>query len=232
MTLFPETDIIVTEIRHGRMDRRSIAEGKMRKTFWICCIFTVLFLGSCGYAEIREDRIEIRQDGTVRAVSYGDFPSDRYDIAALREEAEEAAEEYNLTAGEEKITFKEAVQDGDHARVVIYYDSPEDYEAFNHVALSVRPLEEALASDSEIGNVGMRSAEGTKRTTLSSIPDPAEGEEYILVCVSEPLRILYAGEPVFFSGTANVDADGTVTVSFPDTVPEEERRAYIVYKLV
>ncbi len=211
----------------------------MRKMIWgkkrtqiICVLLSLMLLSACGSGSAEGNRIEIRRDGSVRAVSYADFPADRYDLPSLEKEAGEAVDVYNDAAGEKRIRLKDVSGGGGNARTVLDYEDCADYTAFNGCFLYTGNIDEALGTGAAEGYIPLRAADGSGSSTLGSLLQQLSAEEiasYTVVVTEETMYVQHYGTPVYFSPNCNAEPDGTID-AHPD--PESEMgRACIIYRV-
>lgn len=104
-------------------------------------------LTGCGQNESEASTISVDRNGRIAYLIYEDFSEDYYDIQELSDMASKEISEYNSEYISEKIRLEsvESVQkdDGSFAKVVMDFDSADDFTAFNEQSLFYGTVEEA-----------------------------------------------------------------------------------------
>ncbi len=107
---------------------------------------SALLAVGCGSSDDNRTTIAINKDGSVQSTIYESFDKDYYDISELSDMASDEISYYNSEYISPKIILEEPelINDGKMAKLVMNYDSSDDYSHFNQVSLFYGTVQEAI----------------------------------------------------------------------------------------
>lgn len=127
-------------------------------------LFTgILILSGCGTDRDRESRLSLDKDGVVVSTIYENFDQDYYDISELSDMATEEISYYNSEYISPRITLDETTkfEDESYVKLVMTFDSCQDYSHFNQEVLFFGTVQDAVESGYEL-SAGLVDREGNK----------------------------------------------------------------------
>lgn len=172
-------------------------------------VFVSLNLSACGLESSTDfDRtmIQVQKDGHIRATEVDVLDKDIYDFNELKTMAQETVDDYN-EKGAGKVTLETVetldATDGS-VRIVIDYESTEDYIAFNtpisnSCVLFFGTVSEAMAQGYQMVNMREADPSKTDPAVYNQKEIEAMGEKQLLITsekvqVSLPEKIMYVSE--------------------------------------
>ena len=191
--------------------------------------FCVAFLSACGKKSDlpKENSVVFDKDGSFTVTSVEEFPEARYDKSDLKKAVDEEVKAYNDRVSEKTVRVRDLTVGGGQATAVIEYASWQDYFDFNGGAmlyygtvdgirglgwdLSRLLMQPSLKNSSRIMNTATLDTLGSSR----------------LIYVSEPLLLIFDGNPLFMTSGCRIEEEGRVRV--PDTTSESQP-AIILYE--
>ena len=191
--------------------------------------FCVLFLSACGKKSDlpKENSAVFDKDGGITVTTFEDFPEARYDKSELKKAVDEEIKDYNERSSKKAVKLQDLKISDGKATAVIEYDSWQDFHDFNGGAmlyygtvdgirglgwdLSRLLMQPSLKNSSRIMNTATLDTLGSSR----------------LIYVSEPLLLVFEGDPLFMTSGCRIEEGGRVRV--PDTTSESQP-AIILYE--
>lgn len=203
-----------------------------KSTFRILLCGCILLLGGCAEkapenlaaAEVTEETLYLRSDGTVQSAYLEDFARDYYREAELKTFMQEMVERYNERSGGE-VTLAELTVSGGKASAVLNYDNLERYSDFNRDAGTPedQKIAETLTSEEAVARFGTESFYQAKNQKGNvSAKEALEGKKRLIVSVEGPIQVKTSGTILYYSAGRLTDAT-TLAVG-------EDETAVIVYK--
>lgn len=169
----------------------------MRKLIMLFCglVLCMSFFG-CGNKSDKESILKIEKNGQITGILVEDFDKSYYDVDELEEMIRLEISEYNINAGEEKVSLVSIEMADDKVKVKMQYDNYADYAAFNEISFYTGTVEDAVNRGINLNHV-MLEAGGDNTISPEQI---REFSGYHLVMwqgnmpVEVPEKILYHTE--------------------------------------
>lgn len=175
----------------------------MKKIKYLLLILIIsLMLAACGNPATKDpdSNISIEKNGSVEAVIIDSFEQSYYNLDELKTMIDTEIDGYNQVSGK-KIELKKLSLDNDIVRVIMSYDSTEDYAAFNSQTLFVGSYDEAVAKGYSM-NVILSSAVNPSQTI--SEPDIKAFNKEKIVITDAAETIYVPGKILYISDNATV----------------------------
>ena len=190
--------------------QRSVVMRKMILfMLWVLCIS--MFIGCGSVTTKKQNAMVISDKGNVEASSYGSFDKEYYDAAELKQQIQDAIDEYNDTNGSDRIKLKKCSKDKDGVHLVITYESGDDYTAFNGVQCYVGKLGTAVSEGAADSSVRITSSDGSLKTTIGELNNKS-GTELNILIIEEPLVVSVPQAVQYISGDVQLDKNGNCIV--------------------
>lgn len=213
-------------LRSGKRRRRR--KGKHRSRIIpaaaavIIVIAVILMLiavtDSVGSNEYTASTIELLKNGKIRVTSVESFGEDYYDAEELEETIKDAISEYGDGVSQEYLE----VSDGS-AKLVLTYDSAEDYVAFNDTDLFVGTVAEAEEAGYDFQSImsAVSQEDTTKILTEATLDQLLENEVLILFEQADVVtwkEMLYATSNLGVTDSTHATAIDTISDEMPAIV--------------
>lgn len=196
----------------------------------ILVLMLIVSLCGCGSnvggKEYEQTTISINKDGSVTGVEVDEFESPQYELDELRAMTEDAIKVYN-PSGEKKVTLQSLTQKEKQVRMVMHYQSVQDYVDFNmplthSINLFYGTIEEAKKAGYLFKEAFISVKDGSTldRTEIGALGD------HKVVITSERVRLSVPSKIVYTSSGVEVLENKKEA----DLVGTEEELFYIVLK--
>lgn len=192
----------------------------------------LIFSGCGGIEDAEESTVTVNEKGIVTQLLIEDFLSEQYDEEELKTSVQEWVAEYNQKAGAGAVTLKNSEVEEGIAKVMLQYQSDEDYRGFNQVDFFSGTVEEALEEGYTFAGTftdrkGNIVIEGT-------VPEQCRGKKVIII--REPLQVLVPGKILYVSknmeaaeaDTARMLVDSTA--DYAEMQVTTEAYGYVIYE--
>ncbi len=200
----------------------------MRRGIRAVTILSVMLLGLCGCAKKEEpltadtDTIILNQEGSVTGYITGAFDEEIYSFEDLQAMIDSEIEVYCGQNGEGVIVLDKSEVSEGTLTVVMTYQSPQDYSAFNQEIFFYGTVEEALQEGYELQELKMSDAADLE-VTVSGEELVAMTDSYILITedpsnIRSKHKIAYIGLNDSLIGEYEVDTN------------DEEEMHYVIFK--
>ncbi len=179
-------------------------------------LFIILCLSGCGANEAPEDTettLYMNRDGSVTNVVVEPFSEDEYALEELEQMVRDMASVYNGENGSGRVRCQSVTAADEMVRVVMKYQSAEDYAAFNHTDCFFGSVEDALA-EGYAKNATLKNTHGSNMVTGEGIADMAR---YRMAVVTEPVVVKTYESILYISANLEQIDDTTVRVSSETT---------------
>lgn len=207
-----------------------------RLTAFVLALTLLLSCYGCGEFLKSVNSLEIDSSGSVKAFSISDFDKEYYSGTELRKQILDSVSDYNKGSSEKKVSLSSCKIVKKKARVLLKYQSIEDYAAFNNVLAWMGTITEAVDNGLLEKSTSAMSADGTLKTTVGELlaeygEDTASRKSNILkvLVIEEPLMIKVPGKVKYVIGDVKMNGGYAVTGNDIDTVLLDEA-CYIIYK--
>ena len=170
-------------------------------------------------SKFSENTLAVNKDGSVTELAVESFGEAYYSLDDLKTYVNAQVDAYNSAhppaSGKEKdktITVDEVAVDEENARVVLTYESSQDYADFNYTKLEV--INGAKLSG-DAAALSLKDADGAEAGNLSGLEKP---EDYEAVVVYTAQNIVVPGKIAYVSSNVTVldqslaQGDGTLAV--------------------
>lgn len=207
---------------HSEQQRRRRREQKRHRmilivaaAFIIAAVILALMAvtGSIGSTDYTASTIEFLENGKIRVTSVESFDQDYYDADELEETIRDAVSEYGSGVEQEYLN----VSDGT-AKLVLTYDSAEDYVSFNGTDLFIGTVAEAEEAGYDFQSImSAVSQEDTSKILNEATLEQLSDNEVIILCEQADVvtytDMLYA--------TSNLGVTDATHASAIDTISDE-----------
>ena len=153
-------------------------------------IFTLLLFTGCGY-DADESTLYILKNGKVVSTDIDTFDSSEYSEEELKAFVNEAVDAYNEEAGEKRVKVRKFKAEEGMVKLILGYESVEDYAAFNGFTAFCGTIEEAKAAGytfaSNFAEVDGQTAE------LCGIDDFIDGNYNVLILDADGFNVKLPG---------------------------------------
>ncbi len=170
-------------------------------------------------SKFTENTVAVNKDGSITELAVESFGEDYYSQDALEAYVNAQVEAYNrehpADSGKEKdktITVDEISVKDDSARVVLTYETAQDYADFNYTQLE---LVEASDISGDAAGLSFKDTQGSETGSLSAIPDIADYEAVVTYTahnIAVPGKIAYVSSNVTLLDRSSAQSDGTLSV--------------------
>lgn len=165
--------------------------------------------------------IYVKKDKTIQEAAIGEFTETYYSEEELKTYVNESVTGYNESNGKDKITVSSISVKDNVAKVMMKYQTYEDYQNYNNAVLFVGSISDAIKEgyDFSVDFVDAETNEKVKKDTVIS------DTELNVIVVSEPndYVINLASDMKYYSDNAVANTKKEVKIT-KDTL------TYIVYK--
>lgn len=165
--------------------------------------------------------IYVKKDKTIQEAAIGEFAETYYSEDELKTYVNESVTSYNESNGKDKITVSSISVKDNVAKVMMKYQTYEDYQSYNNAVLFVGSISDAIKEgyDFSVDFVDAETNEKVKKDTVIS------DTELNVIVVSEPndYVINLASDMKYYSDNAVANTKKEVKIT-KDTL------TYIVYK--
>ena len=194
----------------------------MKKTGIIVMLMIFCIFVGCGNKdELGENTVEVSQKGWIKATVHETFDKDYYDKKELQTMVENAIEEYNSSAGSERIELNTLSVKGNAAHATITYAGDEDYEKFNQIGIyngTVKEMDETIYD----AQAELMDQNGDKIPLRNLI---LSDDSYHLAILQETCILETSGKILYTS--SNVELKGKKTA---EVTADHKSYAYVVYE--
>lgn len=168
-----------------------------------------------------ENAIYIKQDKTIEEAAIGTFLENYYSEEELKAYANDTATSYNEINGKDKITVSSVTVKDNNAKVMMKYQSYEDYQNYNNTELFVGTISEAMKQgyDFNVNFVDVDSDEKVKNNTVISDTEL----NVIIVSEKDDYIVDLASDIMYYSDNAQLNSKNEVKIT-------KDVLTYIVYK--
>lgn len=210
--------------RSGRSDGRGHRRKEKRRNRMILIIAAVLVVfalvlafiavtDTIGSTDYTASTIEFLRNGKVRVTSVEAFDQDYYDAEELEETISEAIAEYGDGVSQEYLD----VSDGT-AKLVLTYDSAEDYVAFNSVDLFTGTVAEAEEAGYDFQSImSAVSQEDTSKILTEATLDQLS--DNVVIILFEQADIVTYQDMLY--ATSNLGVTDSTHATAIDTISED-----------
>ena len=168
----------------------------MRKTIAILSLTMMLCLSGCINIEnAKESTVTVNKQGVITQVLKDDLPEERYSGEELSTTVAAQIEEYNDSAGGEKIHLKKSEIAQEKVTMILEYKTDEDYRAFNRIDFYAGNMEQAVQEKYSFAGEFITSDH--KKVESGVIPDQCMEEQVMII--REPLIVKVPGEILYTS---------------------------------
>ena len=169
----------------------------MRKSlnFGLILAAAVLLTGCGEKFEPTESTVYVTSKGTVQSAIMESFDKAYYNFDELSEDIEKEVKSYCLDLNEEAITVESLTQEGDTVKLLMNYQTVEDYTAFNEVILFAGTYAEAV----DAGYVTEELYDTEGQTVEAELEELAELKVIVTeesVCIQTSGKIRYVSDNV------------------------------------
>ena len=202
-----------------------------RLTVFILTLALTCSLAGCGEFLKSVNSLEIDGGGNVKAFSISDFDKEYYSGTELRKQILDSVSEYNENAKDERISLNSCKVSKKKARVILKYNSLEDYASFNNVLAWSGTITSAIENGYFDKSTAVISSDGTLKTTIGEIESKSGGKKDSLkvLIVEEPLMIKVPGKIRYTIGNVTMEGGYAITGAGSLTTLLDEP-CYIIYK--
>lgn len=194
----------------------------MKKTGIIVMLMIFCIFVGCGNKdELGENTVEVSQKGWIKATVHETFDKDYYDKKELKTMVENAIEEYNSSAGSERIELNTLSVKGNAAHATITYAGDEDYEKFNQIGIyngTVKEMDETIYD----AQAELMDQNGNKIPLRNLI---LSDDSYHLVILQETCILETSGKILYTSSNVELEGKKTAVVT-----ADHKSYAYVVYE--
>ena len=164
--------------------------------------------------EIRENTINLNEDGSIREIACQDFSDTTYDISGLKDEIKAQIEKYASGDKKDAVKLLQYKEENRLVRVAIDYASLADYNAFNGTSYAV--TQDYMAYENEIMSDG---ADG--EVNLYDI-DFSSGE-YKIFSADGDFNVNLGGQIVYYNKLVRLNSNSSARL-------DGSGKAIIIYK--
>lgn len=118
-----------------------------------CGLVLCMSFFGCGNESDKESILKIEKNGQITGILVEDFDKSYYDVDELEEMIRLEISEYNINAGEEKISLVSIEMADDKVKVKMQYDNYADYAAFNGISFYAGTVEDAVNRGIDLNHV-------------------------------------------------------------------------------
>lgn len=173
----------------------------MRKTIAILSLTMMLCLSGCAVIEkTKESTVTVNKQGVITQVLKEELPEERYSGEELSTTVTAQIEEYNYSAGGEKILLKKSEIAQGKATMILEYKTDEDYRAFNQVDFYAGNVKQAVKE--KYSFAGDFVASDHKKVETGVIPDQCMEEQVMII--REPFAVKVPGEILYTSANMKI----------------------------
>ncbi len=211
----------------------------MKRTYGIFLVMLILLmLSGCSTSYPDTDTVYIQKNGTVREATVESFEKEYYSEEELKEFITAEIEAYEKEHEDGGVKMKSFEIEEGMAKLMMEYDSCENYEDFNGRELFAGTMVQTIAAgysfdtdflevdDGEIVGESLDTEQAGETTGTVSVSEVTSNEDYKVVVINENTDVVVKGEICYVSA-------GTVTVKDKKTASvtsQNEGVSYIVYK--
>ena len=169
----------------------------MRKSlsFGLILAAAVLLTGCGEKFEPTESTVYVTSKGVVQSAIMESFDKAYYNFEELSEDIEKEVKSYCLDLNEEAITVESLTQEGDTVKLLMNYQTVEDYASFNEVILFAGTYAEAV----DAGYVAEELYDTEGQTVENDLEELAELKVIVTeesVCIQTSGKIRYISDNV------------------------------------
>lgn len=194
----------------------------MKKTGIIVMLMIFCIFVGCGNKdELGKNTVEVSQKGWIKATVHETFDKDYYDKKELQTMVENAIEEYNSSAGSERIELNTLSVKGNAAHATITYAGDEDYEKFNQIGIyngTVKEMDETIYD----AQAELMDQNGNKIPLRNLI---LSDDSYHLAILQETCILETSGKILYTSSNVELEGKKTAVVT-----ADHKSYAYVVYE--
>lgn len=176
---------------------------KIRGLLLVSMVLAALLLSGCSNtANIEQNTIVVKKDGSVLGAIIEDFSDSKYVSEELKAMLEEEIAAYNAKAGEGSVTLETyEVTEDKKVKVYLEYASFEDYAGFNEETFFVGTVSEAYEAGYEFVDMENVSGEGA----AIGKADVLEKGSMKMVIFEEPVHVRVNGKISYVSSGVAVE---------------------------
>jgi hypothetical protein len=207
-----------------------------RLTVFMLTLALILSLSGCGEFLKSVNSLEIDSGGFVKAFSISEFDKEYYSGTELRKQILDSVSEYNESAKDERISLNSCTVSKKKARVLLKYNSLEDYASFNNVFAWSGTITSAIEKGYFDNSTTVISSDGTLKTTIGELEGKSGGKKASrgesnlkVLIVEEPLMIKVPGKVKYTIGDVTMEGRYAITGAGSFTTLLDEP-CYIIYK--
>lgn len=170
-------------------------------------------------SDFSENTLAIRKDGSVAELSVESFGEAYYSLEALKTYVNDQVDAYNAAhlpeSGKEEdpvIRVDEVTADQENARVILTYESIEDYADFNYTNLEVTGATQLCKDAAALNLKDMEGADVGTALTLENAKDYEAVVVYTKHDIVVPGEIAYVSSNVKVLSESTAKCDGTLSV--------------------
>lgn len=186
---------------------------------YILTVLVIMLAAGCSDAQEDKNTVYLKKDGTVTGTIIEDFSQSYYDSAELENLIKTNTEEYNKDS--EKVKFNKLEVKNDTARLVMNYDTAQDYSDFNEVVLFSGSISDAKNGGYEFDYdfAGVEEGNTVSSDTVKSLT------QLNVVIFEENIEVKLDKKILYLSSNAELVDNKTARFA-----GEPDGLAYIVYE--
>ena len=190
--------------------------NKMMKKIAVVFITATIFVVLAGCGEEKKDTTSLKIDskGKITSVIYEDFPEENYNQEEFEIQNSARVEAYNEECLGEMITVEsvEKNEEDSKLKVVMTYNSPEDYKQFNGKVLFYGTVKEAEKAGYTLTD---KLVDSERKAPGKDLLKKYKNKHVIIVedktTISAPYKIDYMSVGARFTGKKEADLSGCST---------------------
>lgn len=159
--------------------------------------------------------VEFRANGSIRVTSVESFEEDYYDAAELKNEIKTAVSDYNDSNGTGSVKQSDFSVENETAKVVLTYQSAEDYRSFNGMDLFMGTVQEAQDEGYDFESIlSAVSQEDSSRILNQDTLEELAGNDAIIL--TEQANVVVSREILYV--TPNLEVTKQTEAAAVDTI--------------
>lgn len=186
---------------------------------YILAVLMIMLAAGCSDSQEDKNTVYLKKDGTVTGTIIEDFSQSYYDSAELENLVKSDTEEYN--GGTEKVKLNKLEVKNEIARLIMNYESAQDYADFNEVVLFSGSVSDAKNAGYEFDYdfAGVEEGNTVSSDTVKSLT------QLNVVIFDENIEVKLDKKILYLSSNAELVDNKTAKFA-----GEPDGLAYIVYE--
>lgn len=174
-----------------------------------------------GPEDYQTSTAEFRKDGSIRVTSVEALDQEYYDSDELSKDIQDSVKSYNVKKGSTGVTEESFSVTGESAKVVLIYESADDYEDFNDTTLFMGTVQEAESAGFDFESIMQAvSNEDSSRILTKATLDQLLSNQVIIL--TEKMDVVLPKKEKFLYATANLGVTDFQHATAIDTISDEK----------